>query len=60
LQEFYFQGRSTNDDALLSFVDEKWKGIAGTVAHVLTTNTHLWAAELGLYDFRRSGARHEG
>lgn len=57
LREFYFEGRSTSDDELREFVDSRWPGFGGSVAHVLTTNTETWAERLGREGFRRSGAR---
>ena len=58
LRTFYFFGREAGDDELRAFVAEKWPGVGGSVAHLLTTNTEVWAARLGHEDMRRSGARH--
>lgn len=57
LQEFYFDGKSVDDDELRRFVDTKWHGYCGSVAHVLTTNTESWAKHLGRDGFRRSWAK---
>lgn len=57
LREFYFDGRAASDDELREFVDSRWPGFGGSVAHVLTTNTETWAEQLGHDGFRRSGAR---
>jgi len=57
LRQFYFAGQAVPDEELQQFVASKWPGIGGLVAHVLTTNTEIWAARLGCEGFRRSGAR---
>jgi 3-methyladenine DNA glycosylase/8-oxoguanine DNA glycosylase len=57
LRQFYFAAKSVSDEELQQFVASKWRGIGGLVAHVLTTNTEIWAAQLGYEGFRRSGAR---
>jgi N-glycosylase/DNA lyase len=57
LRTFYFGGATVADDQLRSFVSDRWPDAAGAVAHLLTTNTEVWAATLGHDGFRRSGAR---
>ena len=57
---FYFNGRNVNDERLRKFAAKRWPGHAGTVAHLLTTNTHCWASDLGYEGFRPSGARSDG
>jgi 3-methyladenine DNA glycosylase/8-oxoguanine DNA glycosylase len=59
LREMYFHGRDVTDDELRLFVDTRWPGFGGSIAHVLTTNTERWARHLGYQGFRRSGARTE-
>lgn len=56
LQTFYFKGRKVNDDRLRNLALKRWPNCAGAVAHLLTTNTHVWAAALGYESFRQSGA----
>jgi 3-methyladenine DNA glycosylase/8-oxoguanine DNA glycosylase len=60
LSTFYFKGRKVNDERLRKLAAKRWPGCAGAVAHLLTTNTHLWAADLGYEGFRPSGARRDG
>jgi len=60
LHTFYFKGRKVNDERLRKFAAKRWPGCAGAVAHLLTTNTHVWASDLGYTGFRRSGARQDG
>jgi 3-methyladenine DNA glycosylase/8-oxoguanine DNA glycosylase len=57
LHQFYFDGREVTDTELRDFVETKWSGIGGSVAHVLTTNTETWAKNLGHEVSRRSAAR---
>lgn len=57
LHTFYYKGRKVNDDRLRKFAAKRWPHCAGAVAHLLTTNTHVWAADFGHIDFRPSGAR---
>lgn len=56
LAEMYFDGQDVSDIELRKFVESRWAGFEGSVAHVLTTNTHEWAERLGRPGFRRSGA----
>jgi len=58
LREMYFSGKETSDELYLSFVEEKWGQTCGLVAHLLTTNTEIWTAQLGWPNFRRSGGRN--
>jgi N-glycosylase/DNA lyase len=57
MREFYFEGREVGDDELRALALDRWGPHAGSVAHLLTTNTERWAGLLGRPDFRRSGAR---
>jgi 3-methyladenine DNA glycosylase/8-oxoguanine DNA glycosylase len=56
LSEMYFQGKAVSDSELMEFVEKRWPGYGGAIAHILTTNTHIWAERLGHKEFRRSGA----
>lgn len=56
LRTFYFGGEPVPDAVLADFAEEKWGPYRGLVWLYLTTNTEVWARELGI-DFRlRSGA----
>lgn len=57
MHEFYFDGREASDGELRALALDRWGPHAGSVAHLLTTNTEGWADLLGRPDFRRSGAR---
>jgi len=57
MRELYFDGREAGDDELRTLALDRWGPHAGSVAHLLTTNTERWAGLLGRPDFRRSGAR---
>ena len=57
LRVFYFKGRKASDDRLREFASKRWPDCAGAVAHLLTTNTHVWAAALGRANFRASAAK---
>jgi len=56
LQTFYFKARKVSDDRLRKLALKRWPHCAGAIAHLLTTNTHVWAAALGYENFRPSGA----
>jgi 3-methyladenine DNA glycosylase/8-oxoguanine DNA glycosylase len=56
LQSLYCTEKLNTDEDMRAFIARRWNGIGGSVAHILTTNTHLWAAKLGYKDFRRSRA----
>ena len=60
LQTFYFKDRKVNDERLRTFAAKRWPGCAGAVAHLLTTNTEVWASALGHEGFRPSGAQTKG
>ncbi len=57
LRTFYFKGRNVEDERLRAFAAKRWAGCAGAVAHLLTTNTQVWAETLGHEGFRPSGAK---
>lgn len=46
LKTFYFSGRNVSEASLNKFVKQNWYGFESNVAHVLTTNTHIWAKKI--------------
>ena len=58
LQEMYFGGKEASDETYLSFAEDRWGKFCGLAAHLLTTNTEIWADKLGRHNFRPSGARN--
>lgn len=57
LRTLYKRDELQSDSEIRAFIATRWAGFAGSVAHLLTTNTHMWAADLGYQDFRRSAAK---
>ena len=54
---FFFNGKKVSDEEILNYVKTKWGDSADSAISLLTTDTEIWAKEVG-YDFRlKSGAR---
>lgn len=56
LRVFYFAGEHVEDALLADFAEGKWGPYRGLAWLYLTTNTEVWARELGLQFRLRSGA----
>jgi N-glycosylase/DNA lyase len=53
---FYFGGQPVSDEEIVDFARTRWSGFESAAIGALTTNTHVWARDLGV-DFRlKSGA----
>ncbi|MCZ7601630.1 MAG: hypothetical protein M5R37_02125 [Melioribacteraceae bacterium] len=50
LKTFYFDNNDVTEESLSEFIQKRWKGFEGKVAHILTTNTHLWAKNINGYE----------
>ncbi|KKQ51979.1 MAG: DNA-3-methyladenine glycosylase II [Candidatus Woesebacteria bacterium GW2011_GWA1_39_21b] len=57
LYQFYFNGKVVPDEELRAFADERWGEWKHLVMLLLTTNTDLWAKELGKPFRLKSGAK---
>lgn len=57
LYTFYFHGKKVSDNKLLAFVDKKWGKWKHHAMLLLTTNTDVWARELGKVFRLKSAAK---
>lgn len=55
LYTFYFKGKKVSDEKLREFVEDRWGKWKHYAMLLLTTNTDIWAKELGI-DFRLKSA----
>jgi 3-methyladenine DNA glycosylase/8-oxoguanine DNA glycosylase len=56
LRTFYFDGQPVSDATLARFAEERWGLFRGYAWLYLTTNTEVWAEQLGVKFRLRSGA----
>jgi N-glycosylase/DNA lyase len=56
LRTFYFDGKPVPDATLARFAEERWGPFRGYAWLYLTTNTDVWAPQLGVKFRLRSGA----
>jgi 3-methyladenine DNA glycosylase/8-oxoguanine DNA glycosylase len=56
LRTFYFGGEQVSDKTLARFAEERWGPLRGYAWLYLTTNTEVWAQQLGVKFRLRSGA----
>jgi len=54
---FYFQGQEVPDETIIDYARTHWPGYEGMAIGLLTTDTDLWAEELGAEFRLKSGAR---
>jgi 3-methyladenine DNA glycosylase/8-oxoguanine DNA glycosylase len=53
---FYFGGEPVSDERITDFAHARWGRLASAAIGALTTNTHVWARELGVDFPLKSGA----
>jgi hypothetical protein len=56
LRTFYFDGQPVDDAVLADFAEQRWGPYRGLAWLYLTTNTEVWARELGIEFRLKSGA----
>jgi N-glycosylase/DNA lyase len=56
LRTFYFDGQHVDDAVLADFAEQRWGAYRGLAWLYLTTNTEVWARELGVEFRLKSGA----
>lgn len=58
MYQFYFSGKKVPDEKLIKFVDKRWGKWKHLAMLLLTTNTDVWAKELGKPFRLKSGAKN--